>query len=107
MSEDEELETRRTWLMVLGAAWLLAWAGSFAVFVVMTPSSDSLGRGVNQAVAFLGLQSVAIALSIPIWRLGRVWSTRASIRRLSRVPVILAALFLTLPVLVLLWARLS
>ena len=86
------METRAFWMMVLGTAWVLAWAGSFSVFAWLEPTGDGFMRGMNRVMAFFGWQGIAAMLSFAVWGLGRNWPPRHSIRRLSLIPVGLALL---------------
>ncbi len=84
------METRAFWLMVLGAAWALAWAGSFAVFLVPGAGGEGLVRGVSPEMAFLGWQGVAGMLAFAVLGAGRTWPPRHPIRRASGIPLALA-----------------
>lgn len=86
------MDTRRLWLMILGSAWALAWAGSFVVAWLTEPEGEGFARGLNRVTAFLGWQGIAALLAVAIWGVGRSWPPGSSVRRLSRAPFSLAAL---------------
>ncbi len=99
------MDTRRFWLMVAGAGWLLAWAASVAVFWALEPTGDGFARGLNRVMAFLGWQAIAAMLAPVVWGIGRAWPKGSAVRRLSRVPMGLAVLLGIALGAVVLWAR--
>ncbi|MEM0948824.1 MAG: hypothetical protein AAGK37_15595 [Pseudomonadota bacterium] len=86
------MEARTFSLMVLWTVWALAWAGSFAAFLLTEPSSDGFARGINRVMAFLGWQGVAAMLAFAVLGLGREWPRGHPVRRASAIPVILAGI---------------
>ena len=88
------MDSRRLWLMVLTALWVMVWGGSFVAFVLTEPAGEDFVRGFNRVATFLGWQGIAGVLAIAIWGVGRGWRRGSPPRRLSRVPLTLAILLL-------------
>ena len=99
------MDARRLWLMILGAAWALAWAGSFVAFWAVEPTGEGFVRGMNRVMAFLGWQGVAGMLALALWGVARGWPKRSPVRRWSAVPLGLALLLVAGILGVILWAR--
>lgn len=77
-------------LMVLYAAWVLAFGYSFAAFALAEPTGDGFVRGMNRVAALFGWQGIAGVLAIAIWGVGRQWPKGSPARRISLVPIGLA-----------------
>ena len=98
------MDARRFWLMVVGAAWLLAWGGSFAAFWTAEPTGDGFERSLNRVMVFLTWQGIAAAIAFGVWGVGRAWPRGSSARQLSNVPLMLATLLGLVIITVVLWA---
>ena len=99
------MESRALWMMVLGAAWVFAWAGSFSVFAFVEPEGMGFTRGMNRIMAFLGWQGVAGILAFAVLGAGRSWPARHPVRRASLIPVGLAGLLAILLAGLAIWVR--
>lgn len=83
------MDERRLWFMVLGAAWVAA----FALSVVVGLPTDVARKGYSSDMkAFLGWQGIATLLAFALWTVGRVWPRGSPVRRLSATPLWLAVL---------------
>ena len=99
------MDTRALWLLIAGAAWALAWAGSFAAFAMSEPAGEGFVRGLNRITGFLGWQGVAAMLAFAVWGAGRGWPARHPVRRASLIPLARAAVLAVGLLAVVLWAR--
>lgn len=91
-------------------ALLLAWAVCIALSVIVPamtdPTGDGFTRGMNRVNLFFRFQIAALVLALPLWLFARSQHS-AALRRLGRVPGVVA-LVETLAVLgLLLWAHLA
>lgn len=93
------------WLRVILALWLLSFAASFVITAHTAPSDFGLTAGLNRIETFLGWQLAAAFLGVLAWLAGNRQTRGSVLRRLSRVPLALFALFVAGLVAVILWAR--
>ncbi len=84
--------TANTLLRFALLLWALAFAASFAVFVLVPATGDSFTRGLNRVMGFLGWQAVAAMLAVAVWTIGNRLDRGSPGRRISRVPAALAGL---------------
>jgi len=84
--------TANTLLRFALLVWALAFAASFAVFVLVPATGDSFTRGLNRVMGFLGWQAVAAVLAVAVWTIGNRLDRGGMGRRISRVPAALAGL---------------
>ena len=96
------MDARRLWLMILGAAWAMAWAGSFLAWWLIAPRDGE--PGIDRLTAFLGWQAVAGMLAVAVFGAGRGWPARHPVRRWSLVPLGLAALLVVALIFRPIWA---
>jgi hypothetical protein len=89
------------------ALWALMWGWSVAAFVGTEPGSLGGVRGMTRATTFLGWQMAAAIPAFAAWALGRNWPAASGVRRLSRVPLQLAAGLAAVIGGLVLWARLA
>lgn len=90
--------TKRTLLWSLFALWLLTYGWSFLIFQNTAATGDSFTRGLNRISAFLGWQVAAGVIAVPVWFLGRMYSKASIASWFTRLPLVLAALLVVIPV---------
>ena len=83
---------RHSWLWALLALWAALYASSFVLSYLTEPTGDSFTRGFNRLSLFLQLQGAACVLAVILWIQGRTVRRGTSLRRLTRLPGILALL---------------
>lgn len=89
--------TKRTLLWSLFALWLLTYGWSFVVYQTTDPTGDSFTRGLNRISNFLGWQVAAAIVGVPVWFLGRMHSKASIASWFTRLPLMLAALLVVIP----------
>jgi hypothetical protein len=85
------MDARRFLIMVLGAAWLLAWGLSIASFWIAEPPAGSV-VGEKQVSNFLGWQAIACVMALAFWGVGRAWPKGSGGRRLAGIPLAASAI---------------
>ncbi len=78
-------------LLILGAAWIIAYLWSISILIWSEPTGDGFTRGLNRVAGFFGWQLAAGAVALVIFLLGRRLP-KGGARWLSRVPILLAML---------------
>lgn len=94
-------------LTVLYALWLMCFVYSFISFAVVEPPGEGFAVGMNRILSFLGWQGIAGLLSIAVWALGKGWSRRSGVRRLTRLPIGLTLLLSAMLFGMILWSGFS
>ncbi|MBV0910798.1 hypothetical protein [Anianabacter salinae] len=79
-------------VLVLLLLWGAAYAWSVIGFHLTEPTGDGFTRGSNRVMVFFGWQCVAAVVGAAIWLAGNRLEAGTTVRQLSRVPLILAAL---------------
>lgn len=79
-------------LTLLYSLWLLSFAYSFVRFFTIEPVVVESGSSMERMMAFLGWQGIALVLAVAVWAMGRGWSRRSGVRRLTLLPIGLAFL---------------
>ena len=82
----------RPLVWILLALWAATYLWSGASFLTTVPTGSGFTRGLDRVTTFFGWQLAAGVLAIIIWAVGRSLLPRSVARRLSRVPIALAAL---------------
>lgn len=82
----------RPLVWVLLALWAAIYLWSGVSFLTTVPTGSGFTRGLNRVTTFFGWQLAAGVLAIVIWAVGGSLLPRSLARRLSRVPIALAAL---------------
>ncbi len=78
------------WILLALWAALFLWSG--ASFLTTVPTGSGFTRGLDRVTTLFGWQLAAGVLAVVIWAVGRSLLPRSAARRLSRVPLALAAL---------------
>jgi hypothetical protein len=84
---------QRAGVVLLLLFWAFAFAASVAVPWVIAPEGGGLTRGMNRLGWTVAFQVLALMLAAAAWSFSRDLPPADRLRRLSWLPVILAALF--------------
>jgi hypothetical protein len=89
---SERRESPLFLLTLLYSLWLLSFVYSFVRFFTIEPVVIDSEASMERIMAFLGWQGIALVLAVAVWAMGRRWSRRSSVRRLTLLPIGLAFL---------------
>jgi len=81
---------QRIWLWIVLGVWALCVLGSVTAATLILDQGSGFTRGVNRILAVIALQTGALAMAVPAWRLGR--GATGVLRALSRLPAVWAGL---------------
>lgn len=96
---------RRYGLTALYAVWVLAFAYAFVAYARARYEGGGFPDGLNKAVVYLGWQGVAGTIAVAVFGLGLGWPKGSGVRRLSVVPLVVAALHVVAVVAAWLWVE--
>lgn len=82
--DDEPSDIRRFLLILIGAVWLMSF-----VYAFMAHSDTHFEWA---PIVYLGWQGIAGMAAVALYGIGSAWEKGSAVRRLSRVPVVLALL---------------
>jgi hypothetical protein len=94
---NEPSDNKRLMLIAFGAVWLMAFIYAFVA------SANTHFEW--QPLIYLGWQGIAGMVAVAVYAIGRVWEKGTTIRRMSRVPLLLAGLHVIALLGIWTWAR--